>query len=144
MEERWSYGAAEIRLLETTADLGLAVRAPTLGSLLAGAGYGFTALTTDPALLEPRWPRLMTLTTPGRPELLVHWIEALIVLFETESFLARELQVRIKNRTLRARLIGDLFDPDRHPLYAQVKGATYHRLSLTGPRPWRGEVILDV
>ncbi len=143
-EDVLRYKNAEIRMIETSADLGLSVRAPTLGELFAGFGYGFTSLITDPSDLSLSKRKTLDLVADERSELIVYLIDTLILLFETEGFLAREFTVKDREKKLRALFQGDRFDPDKHPLYAHIKAATYHKLSLTGPRPWQGDVILDV
>jgi len=73
--------------------------------------------------------------------LLVEWLEELIYLADTESFVPERVDIlSLGERSLRATLVGR-----RGPVEPLVKAATYHGLEFA-PRDgrWHARVVLDV
>jgi SHS2 domain-containing protein len=134
------------RLFGTTADLGLAVTAPTLPGLLEGAALGLAGAVCDRRRVRPRLGRTVTIRAEGPEALLVAWLNELIFLFDAKGFLLRDCRVELAGPlALAAHLRGEPFDPARHRIGAYVKAATLHRLLVErGRGGWRARVVLDV
>ena len=67
--------------------------------------------------------------------LLYNWLEALLVKFETENMLYSKFQITswketTENFTLKAKIWGEKFDPQKHPQKVGVKAVTYHRMVI--------------
>ena len=79
-------------------------------------------------------------------ELAVAFLNELLVLEETDGFLGRRISATTRGRpatSVRARVLGEPFDPARHVARTEVKAVTYHDL-LFDPRAGRARVIVDL
>ena len=123
-----------------TAEIELAIEAETPEDVFADA---VTALGELIALDRERdkLQRQVTLDAPDRAALLVEWLEELIFLADTDSFVAERVDdLRLEDSSLRATLVGC-----RARIEPLVKAATYHGLEFA-PRDgdWHARVVLDV
>ena len=100
--------------------------------------------------VEPREERVVEARGGDLQELLYDMIEKLIILFDSEGFLAGEIEAgRIERRggeyVLRLRLRGEAYDPARHRHGTHVKGVTYHMMMVDADSPVkRLRVLLDI
>jgi SHS2 domain-containing protein len=67
--------------------------------------------------------------------LLYNWIETLLVKFETtenlySKFKITSFQQTDKIHTLKAKIKGEKFNPEKHPQKVGVKAVTYHRMEI--------------
>jgi SHS2 domain-containing protein len=137
---------AGFRSISHTADVGFRLWGPTLADIFQQGALALTGLMTDRRRLRAR--RTLEVVVEGLDQemLLVEWLNHLLYLYDTESFLPRRIEVlEITPTRLRARLHGEPLDPQRHILKTGVKAATYHQLTLTPPPPrWQARVIVDL
>jgi SHS2 domain-containing protein len=133
-------------IFEHTADLGIRVRAATLGDLMADAARGlFTVIAGDLAQVATVVER--TFAVPGTDPawLLYDWTSELLAAFDVERLLLCEFAVTVDEGGLRATARGERFDPARHTLDHEVKAVTQHLLDVRrGPGGWEAEFIVDV
>jgi SHS2 domain-containing protein len=129
-----------------TADVAWRIRGESLATLFANAAAALTATLTDRRYVRGREIREVVIEAPDREALLVDWLNRLLYLFDTEGFLARDIQVMFLNdQRLQSRVRGEIFDPDRHPQKTAVKAATYHHLEIIPKNGgWQATVILDL
>jgi len=130
----------------TTADVGIWASGPTAASLLEGLGLALYSLLSDPRRVRPREARTVRSEGKDPAELAVGFLGALLVLQETDGFLARRIEARTRGRpptAVTARLLGEPFDPRRHLARTEVKAITYHDL-LFDPRAGHARVIVDL
>ena len=79
-------------------------------------------------------------------ELAVAFLNALLVLEETDGFLGRRIEATTGGRpatSVSARVLGEPFDPIRHVGRTEVKAITYHGLVFE-PGAGRARVIVDL
>jgi SHS2 domain-containing protein len=130
----------------TTADTGLWARSSTLPGLFGGLGTGLFAVMTDLRGVRAREVRTVSARGPDLPGLAVSLLSELIVLEQTEGFVARRVVAGLRTRptpALDADVYGEPWDPDRHDRRKEVKAVTLHRLRFM-ERPARARVILDI
>ncbi len=134
------------RQIPHTADLGLRIYGDSLNELFENAGAALISVLTDRRYLSLAETREIALEAPDREALLVDWLNRLLYLYDVDAFLGREFEVVTLTPTrLRARVRGDIFDPERHPQKTAVKAATYHHLEIIPKgRTWQATVILDL
>jgi len=135
-----------------TADVGLAVRGEDLADLLATAAHAvFDQMLQDRpesvAATETLQVRCDAALAPDAAEVLVVWLQELLVRFETDGLVPME--VRVEEATaegVRARVGFGRFDPVRHGTRLEVKAVTYHGLEVAEAPDgsWRARFILDV
>jgi len=134
------------REIDHTADLGFEVEAPTLPVLFERAGLGMLALMVDLGAVEPHERVALAVQAEDRQALLRDWLQALLVRLEVDGFVIAELAVEeVTERSVRGWGAGERLDRSRHRIHTEVKGVSYHDLSVretaTG---WGARIIVDV
>jgi SHS2 domain-containing protein len=134
------------RLLEHTADMGIEVVAETQEELFAQAAYGLLEVCFGPSRALAREEKVVEVAGGDVEELLVNWLNEILYLFETKGFLPADFEVEEAGWTsLKARVLGESFDPLRHPVEREVKAATYHQLKVEKTDGmWMGRVYVDL
>jgi SHS2 domain-containing protein len=134
------------RQLRHTADLAWRLWGKDLPELFENAGRALSATLTDRRYLRRRATREVRLTADDREALLVDWLNHLLYLFDIDGFLGRDFQVEsLTAERLKARVMGESFDPARHPARTGVKAATFHQLSIVpAGEGWQATVVLDL
>ncbi len=136
----------EHRLLEHTADMGIEASGATLEELFAEAASGLLEIIAGTPQVVAREERRVTVTAGDTGELLVHWLNEILYLFESQGFLPLDFEIEeIRMNRLRARVRGETFDPQRHPLEREVKAVTYHQLRVEKTDGlWWARVYVDL
>jgi SHS2 domain-containing protein len=134
------------RLLEHTADMGIAAEGETLAALFQQAALGLRQIITATTDIEPRQEVLLEVRGQDREELLVNWLDELIFLVEQRRLLPAVFEIQsASEKRLCARIWGEPLDPARHELEREVKAVTYHQISVERTRSgWRAQVYVDL
>jgi SHS2 domain-containing protein len=134
------------RLLEHTADMGIEATAKTPEELFAQAAYGLLDIMAGDSRAAAREERVVELTAVDHGELLVHWLNEILYLFETHGFFPADFEVEEAGTTrLRARIRGEPFDPPRHAVEREIKAVTYHQLTVQKTDGlWLARVYVDL
>jgi SHS2 domain-containing protein len=130
----------------TTADLGIWARGPTADALLEALGLGLSSIITDLRRVRPTDERAVSASAEDTTELVVAFLNELILLQSAEGFLVRQLTVHALGNpptSLVAAARGETFAPDRHVIRTEVKAATFHELVFE-PTAHRARVIVDI
>jgi len=104
-------------------------------------------MITDPETVAPTREETVVLFADAADDLLHDWLAELLYLFEVHGLLSCSFRVDpISATSLTARVRGETFDPDRHPIDSAVKAVTRHRLSVQEGKDgrWKATVIFDV
>lgn len=137
------------RFFDHTADIGAELEAPTREGIYEQAVRAFTDAVTPLDGVEPTGEREITVAAGTLDELMIEWLEEHLYLFEVEKWMTRRARVTLREGEdgwrLQARVAGETYDPDRHPVKVLVKGITFHQLTIE-PRGdgWFGRVIFDI
>ena len=130
----------------TTADVGIWATGPSANALFEALGLGLFAVMTDLRRVRPRVERAVSTAARDPTELVVAFLNDLILLESSEGLLVRELTVHSVGSpptSLVAVARGEPFDPTRHSMRTEVKAATFHEL-VFDPARHRARVILDI
>jgi SHS2 domain-containing protein len=126
--------------------VGIWASGPDAAALFEALGLGLYALMTDLRTVRPRAERAVSASAPDAPELVVAFLTALLQQFAEDGFVARRIEARPLGNpptSLVAALVGEPFDPERHPARTEVKAVTLHRLRFD-PGRGRARVIVDI
>ena len=143
------FRSAVFQFFDHTGDIGVDIDAADPGALFADAARAFSETITDREALAADELVEVSLSADGIDLLLVDWLSELVYRFDADGWLARDVEVEVSGAsdqwTLRARLSGGRFDPERHEVRVVVKAVTYHALEVVqiGPR-WHARVIFDI
>ncbi|HEY5192202.1 MAG TPA: archease [Candidatus Deferrimicrobium sp.] len=118
-------------------------------TFLAAADATLNTMVEEIGTVAPREPRVFTLAADSLDLLLLELLQELVYHKDAERLLLRVRDLRIEETgsgyRLHAEAIGETIDPGRHPLLADVKAVTLHRLAVERiPDGWRAVVVLDV
>ena len=104
------------------------------------------AIATEPETLSGLEERELETRGVDYPDLMVNWLSEVLYLFDTNQFAARDFRVDdIAADRLRATLIGEPREPERHPWELIIKAVTYHQLKVEQRNSrWQAEVFLDI
>lgn len=129
---------------EHTADIGIHAWGPTLDVAFAEAAKGLVANMVDTPV--PSAPETRTLNVEGEniERLLYHFLDEVLFLFQTESFVPTDARVTLHDDTrLEATLTGESYDEARHGHVHEIKAITYHEMQVTRS-PADVRVIVDI
>jgi SHS2 domain-containing protein len=134
------------RWLDHTADVGVVARGETLEALFEVAAEALTDLITDRAKVRERLDVGLEIRAPEQEQLLVRWLAEILLKFEIEGLVFHRFSVRrLEADRLEATAFGEAYDPERHSHLTEVKGVTYHHLSVRAVEGgWEATVIFDI
>jgi SHS2 domain-containing protein len=143
LEERMRKG---FRFIDHTADVGVIVRGEDLPQLFEQAAMAFFALLTDRRRIRIVGSREIGLEATSVEELLVNWLGEFLYLFDTQGWLFRRFGIReLGHGHLRARVWGELYNEERHPVRTLIKAVTFHQLRVRQEMGiWKAQIIFDL
>jgi len=133
-----------------TADVAFEAWGATLEeTYLAAADATLNTMVAEIGTVAPRERRVFSLAADSLDLLLFDLLQELVYHKDADRLLLRVRDLRIEETgsgyRLHADAVGETIDPGRHPLLADVKAVTLHRLSVEKtPSGWRAVVVLDV
>jgi len=133
-----------------TADVAFEARGATREeTFLAAADATLNAMVEEIGTVAPRERKVVSLAADSLDLLLFELLQELVYHKDAGRLLLRVRDLRIEESgsgyRLRAEAVGETIDPARHPLLADVKAVTMHRLAVERtPDGWRAVVVLDV
>jgi SHS2 domain-containing protein len=134
------------RFLPHTADIKVAIEAASLEELLADATVIVRGLLAGKGSVETKEERRVTATGADPSEVLLHYLQELLYLFDTEGFLPATVDTdRFTGNEAAARVGGEVYDRARHEHQPEVKAVTRHGLRVERrAEGWYAEVVFDV
>ncbi len=134
------------QLIEHTGDIGIQVFGVSVEELFENAGFTLFDIMTNMQEVQSIVNYEIEVTGNDREELLVNWLSELNYIFQTQYVLFRDFKVlNMNEKHLKAIVIGEIRDPERHPVWMEIKAATFHQLKIEETKDgWRGWVIFDI
>ena len=133
-----------------TADIAFEAWGDTLEELFtASAEAVLNVMLENPDSIIERERLTIQCEADSREMLLFHLLEELVYYKDAERLFLKLSDVVIESRDnrffLTANAHGELIDPERHELNADVKAVTLHRFALEmTERGWTATVVLDI
>jgi SHS2 domain-containing protein len=139
-------GDEGFRSFDHTGDLGLEVWARTPARLFGLAAEVLGALIVDARGAEPTLDRALALEGDDAADLLVHWLNTVLLESELAGVVWTRVEViRLTSVALEATLRGVLRDPARHVFLREVKAVSHHDVELRlDPGACRCRLVLDI
>ena len=128
-------GMGGFRFLEHMSDAFIEAWGDSFEEAYMEAAKAFYELVSSMKGVEPRVERVVEARGRDLQELLYDMLEKLIILFDSEGFLASKIEVEELKRGagenyLRLRLLGEPYDPGKHRHGIHVKAVTYHLMEV--------------
>jgi len=132
------------RYLDHTADLGLEVTSPTLIELFSDTGRAlFETQVSGPVAADQ--DLAFELTAVSLEELFLDWCRELLYNFSVRGFIPQIYDLTLNDLSLKARIQGGVFDPEKNRIMMEIKNPTYHKLQIERlADAYRLTIILDV
>jgi len=108
----------------------LEVEGSTIEECFEGSAYAFLGLTYDVEKVKPKIHRTIELEGFDIENLLYRWLEKLLILLTAENFASGKASVKINELKLKADIWGELYSRKKHGFKREVKGITYHLMSV--------------
>lgn len=133
-------------IIEHTADIGIAVKAPSKEEVFALAACAMFDLMVDISKVRPAQKAEISVEARSLDELMVTWLNELIYRAEVSGMFFSKFEVdSVTDGSLTATVKGEPYNKKEHPLGDQVKAATYHQLDVSYKHgEWIAKVIFDV
>jgi SHS2 domain-containing protein len=135
----------DFETFEHQADVGIRGFGATLEEAYANAAAALYSVMVDIDRVAPRERRSLSVTADDREQLLVEWLNALLAVSDIERMVFSKFEVTIDGNLLAGTAWGERLEQDRHRAHVEVKGATYHLLSVRQePDRFVAQCVVDV
>ncbi len=135
-----------IKEIEHTADAGFECLADSYEDMFREMAMAMLGMAYTVDSVEPQEVRELEVRAES-PDLLLHdFLSELLQFIYYDRFLISRIEFEhLDQKSLRARLWGEPFDPHKHQYDTEIKAVTYHMLTAE-PRgdKWFGRVIFDL
>ena len=112
------------------ADIGIRGFGATIAEAFENTAVALYSVMVNVHQVKPEERRNVTASAPDRELLLVEWLNALLSLSDIERMVFSKFEVKINGTSLIGKAWGEMLDRERHQAHVEVKGATYHMLSV--------------
>jgi SHS2 domain-containing protein len=112
------------------ADIGIRGFGNTPEEAFANAAAALYSVMVDITAVERKEFRGVNVTADDQEQLLVEWLNALLAVSDIERMVFSRFEVRIEGNRLAGTAWGEHLERTRHRAHVEVKGATYHMLSI--------------
>jgi len=136
--------------LEHMADVYIATYGKDLAEAFENAAVALFDTMTEVEDIAPNIEDYLEVEGEDEYALLYSWLEALLVKFETDEMLYSKFQVQEITKdpegfSLKARIWGEKFNPQKHVSKVGVKAVTYHRMEIIKePKKVTLKFVLDI
>jgi SHS2 domain-containing protein len=138
------------KFLEHMADAYIAAYGRNLAEAFENAALAMFDVMTQVEKIHPKIRDEVEVEAEDEQALLYSWLEALLVKFEIEEMLYSKFKISSLDHDssgfrLKAEILGEKFNPKRHPQKVGVKAVTYHRMEIIKkPEKVTLKFILDI
>ena len=120
------------KVLDHTADIGIAVYGADIKEVFGNAALGLFSLMTELDDIKEDVQREVTLSAEDEEVLLIEWLNELIYISDVEHIVFKRFEVdELVGNRIRARCFGQEIKPGQHKLEREIKAATYHMLRIS-------------
>lgn len=125
----------DFEYFDTTADIGIDIKSDNMNHAYINAGLATLNLITDIDKIKPVTTRDVILESEDEYGLLYDWITELLILLDSENFIASEYNINIEpaeqGYILKGTISGDIYNTDKYNYKTEVKAITYHKMEIS-------------
>ncbi len=119
---------------DTTADIGIKTKSNSINEAYKNAALATLNIITDINKIKSKITKEIQIESEDEYGLLYDWITELLILLDSERYIASEYEIDIKkeneNYILKATIIGDYYNTDIYNYKTEVKAITYHQMEI--------------
>ena len=133
-------------VFDHTADVGIHAYGATLVELFIHTAQGMESLMVAPEQVQNTISHEITVAGHDTVSLLIAWLNALILLFDTDYLLFREFKIDTLTETqLIGQAFGEPYTSQRHELSSAIKAVTWHEAAIeTTEHGYKARIIFDI
>jgi len=130
---------------EHEADIGIRGFGNTVEEAFENAAIALYSVMVNIGTVQTKRDVPVIASAPDRELLFIEWLNALLALSDIERMVFSKFEVKIEEGTLTGRAWGEALDRIRHEPRVEIKGASYHLLSVAekGGR-YTAQCVVDV
>jgi len=134
------------RLLAHTADMGIEAEGDSPAEVFVAAARGLRCMIFGETAIAATRQISVEVEGADHAELLVAWLGEILYRFEVDRLAPAEFAIdEIDAGRVKGRILGETFDPHRHPVEREVKAITYHQVRVAQvDGGWRARVYVDL
>lgn len=133
------------KTIEHTADIGLEASGANPSEAFSNIGLGMFHIMTDIEKIDSKKCLEVNVSAEDIESLAVEWLNELLFLFQTKSFLFRDFNIKsIDNNSVKAICCGEKYDEQKHPAKVEIKAVTYFGLSVKKNKNVKIRVTFDI
>ena len=122
------------KYFDTTADIGIEVTSNNITDAFIYSALGTMNLITDVEKIQTQITKEICIESEDEYGLLYDWITELLILLDSENFIASQYNINIKQEenlyTLQGNISGDTYDTTVYNYKTEVKAITYHEMNI--------------
>ena len=122
------------KYFDTTADIGIEVESDNITDAFKNSAFGTLNLITDIEKIEKKITKEIVIESEDEYGLLYDWITELLILLDSENFMASEYNINIEKNSdeyiLHGKISGDTYSTDKYSYKTEVKAITYHEINI--------------
>ena len=130
------------------ADIAFEASGETPEEMFEASAQALMGTMVDLEHIKPEIRKTIDLENEHLDQLLFDWLSELVYLKDAEYLLFNQFEVSLISDPiwrLSGVAMGESIDPDRHPLYVDVKAVTYHLFDISQrDNCWTARVVLDI
>ncbi|MDD5651165.1 MAG: archease [Candidatus Nanoarchaeia archaeon] len=132
------------KFLEHKADAKFQAFGKTLEETFSNAALAMTSVMTDYEKIKPNVTYKIEAEGSDKKALLYNFLEQLLILLDTESFLLHKVKsIKINKNKLEAEFIGDKFSKNNYVIKINIKAVTYNDMEVK-EKPFMVQVVVDI
>ena len=122
------------KYFDTTADIGIEVTSNNITEAFINSALGTMNLITDIEKIRTNITKEIFIESEDEYGLLYDWITELLILLDSENFIASQYDISITRDnnlyTLKGNISGDTYDTTIYNYKTEVKAITYHEMNI--------------
>lgn len=135
--------------LDHTSDVYIHSRAETLAGIFEDAAKATFEVMLNTAAVKDASVKEVEIRADDLEQLLYMWVDHLVYLFDAEGFAVSKAEVEMGETdgpaSLKARIYGEDYDPERHGQRIAVKAMTYSLMRISKTEcGWEAYFVLDI
>jgi protein archease len=142
MENQKNY-----RITKHQSELAVRVVGHSQADLFANSALTlFDVMVTDVEKIDCKESIPLEVEGTDRDDLMVNWVRELLYLYQGSGYLLKEFLIReVKDTFVKADVLGEKIDPDRHEIQQEIAAVASHksRMQKTGNQ-WTAHLIFEI
>ncbi|WP_455644688.1 archease [Methanosphaera sp.] len=124
----------KFKYFDTTADIGIEVNTDNLNDAYIQSSLATLNLITDIEKIKPKIIKDILIESEDEYGLLYDWITEILILLNSEDFMASEYDINIKRENnsyiISGTVSGDIYNTNIYNYKTEVKAITYHKMEI--------------